>query len=134
MTENNDRTTASSLKKGFYIVAGSLFLVLGAIGIIVPVLPTTPFLLLSAACYYKGSEKLHRWMLNNKWFGSYIKNYKEGKGMLLRTKAFVIVLLWVTIVYSAFFAVNLLLIQIVLFAVAFTVTLHILMIPTMSVK
>jgi len=131
MTKERDATTSSKLKKGFYIVAGTIFLGLGAIGILIPILPTTPFLLLSAACYYKGSERLHRWMLNNRWFGSYIKNYKEGKGISLRNKAFIIALLWSTIIYSAIFVVNILIIQMALLIIAFAVSLHILMISTM---
>lgn len=131
MTKERDATTSSKLKKGFHIVAGTIFLGLGAIGIFIPILPTTPFLLLSAACYYKGSERLHRWMLNNRWFGSYIKNYKEGKGISLRNKAFIIALLWSTIIYSTIFVVNILIIQMALLIIAFAVSLHILMIPTM---
>ncbi|MCK4477791.1 YbaN family protein [Candidatus Bathyarchaeota archaeon] len=132
MTKERDATTSSKLKKGFYIVAGTIFLGLGAIGIFIPILPTTPFLLLSAACYYKGSERLHRWMLNNRWFGSYIKNYKEGKGISLRNKAFIIALLWSTIIYSIIFVVNILIIQMALLIIAFSVSLHILKIPTMT--
>jgi len=131
MTKERDATTSSKLKKGFYIVAGTIFLGLGAIGIFIPILPTTPFLLLSAACYYKGSERLHRWMLNNRWFGSYIKNYKEGEGISLRNKAFIIALLWSTIIYSIIFVVNILIIQMALLIIAFAVSLHILMISTM---
>lgn len=125
-----DRMTSGKLKRVFFIVAGSVFLGLGVIGILIPVLPTTPFLLLSAACYYKGSERLHRWMLNNRWFGSYIRNYREGRGIPLRTKAFIIALLWITITYSAVCVVSILVAQIALFIAAVAVTIHVLMLPT----
>jgi uncharacterized membrane protein YbaN (DUF454 family) len=120
----------SSLRKGIFVVAGTISLGLGALGVFLPVLPTTPFLLLSAAFYYKGSERMHRWLLNNKLFGNYIKNYKEGRGMALKAKAITLCLLWTTICYSAFFIVNMTALQIVLFVIAGGVSIHILTIPT----
>jgi len=120
----------SNLKKLIFILAGTISLGLGALGIFFPILPTTPFLLLSAACYYKGSERMHRWLLNNKLFGSYIRNYKEGKGISLTGKIFTLLLLWITIGYSAFFILNNYIIQIVLLSVAIVVTVHIITLPT----
>lgn len=124
------RSESSKLKKSLYVTAGSFFLALGCIGTILPILPTTPFLLLSAACYYKSSERMHRWILNNRWFGNYIRNYKEGKGLSLRAKVFTLALLWLFISYSAFFIVNMFFIQAVLFLIAFGVSLHIATLPT----
>ncbi|MCW4010492.1 MAG: YbaN family protein [Candidatus Bathyarchaeota archaeon] len=121
---------ASRIKRAVFTVLGTIFLGLGAIGIVLPLLPTTPFLLASAACYLNGSERMHRWLLNNKLFGSYIKNYREGKGMSARAKIFTLTLLWVTILYSAFFVVNSWAIQAVLVAVCLGVTTHLLRIPT----
>jgi hypothetical protein len=103
---------------------------LGAAGVFLPILPTTPFLLLSAACYYKGSERMHRWLLNNKLFGSYIRNYNEGKGISQTGKIFTLFLLWITIGYSALFMVSSYVVQIVLFAVAIVVTVHVVTLPT----
>jgi hypothetical protein len=111
-------------------VAGTISLAIGAIGIVLPILPTTPFLLLSAACYCRSSDRLYHWLLNNKWFGEYIKNYREGRGIPLKTKIFALTLLWVTIFYSAFFAVNILEVQLILLAVAIAVSAHILRLPT----
>lgn len=102
----------------------------GCVGIVLPIVPTTPFLLLAAACYYKGSERMHRWMLNNRWFGNYIRNYKEGKGLSLKAKGFTLALLWIVITYSALVVVNMLLVQVVLFVIAVGVSLHIIMLPT----
>jgi hypothetical protein len=120
----------SSFRKGIFVVAGTISLGLGALGVFLPVLPTTPFLLLSAAFYYKGSERMHRWLLNNKLFGNYIKNYKEGRGIALKAKAITLCLLWATICYSAFFIVNMIALQIVLFVIAGGVSIHILTLPT----
>ena len=119
-----------SFRKGIFVVAGTISLGLGALGVFLPVLPTTPFLLLSAAFYYKGSERMHRWLLNNKLFGNYIKNYKEGRGIALKAKAIALCLLWTTICYSAFFIVNMIALQIVLFVIAGGVSIHILTLPT----
>ncbi len=126
-------SSSGKLKKGLFVVAGTISLGLGAIGVFVPLLPTTPLLLLSAACYFKGSRRMHHWILNNRWFGSYIKNYKEGRGIPLATKGFIVALLWVTITYSAFL-VDVFIVRIVLFAVAVAVTAHILTLPTPNQK
>ena len=117
------------LKRGFFIAAGTISLGVGAIGIFVPLLPTTPLLLLSAACYLRGSKRMHHWMLNNKWFGAYISNYKAGRGIPLRTKVLIVALLWIVIGYSAYL-VNLFLVQIALVAVAIVVSIHIVTLPT----
>ncbi|MCW4017250.1 MAG: YbaN family protein [Candidatus Bathyarchaeota archaeon] len=118
------------LKRAVFSVLGTVFLGLGTVGIVLPILPTTPFLLAAAACYLRGSERMHHWLLNNKLFGGYIRNYREGKGMSARGKIFTLTLLWVTIMYSAFFVVNLWIIQGVLVAVCIGVTVHLLRIPT----
>lgn len=119
-----------NFKKGIFVVAGTISLGLGALGVFLPVLPTTPFLLLSAALYYKGSERMHRWLLNNKLFGNYIKNYKDGRGIALKAKAITLFLLWTTVCYSVFFIVNMIALQIVLLAIAGGVSIHILTLPT----
>ena len=68
------------------ITTGTFFVGLGIIGIFLPLLPTTPFLLLAAACYARSSKRFYNWLLNNKWFGNYIKNYRERKGIPLQIK------------------------------------------------
>lgn len=120
----------SSFRKGLFVVAGTIFLALGGLGVFLPILPTTPFLLLSAAFYYKGSERMHRWLLSNKWFGSYIKNYKEGKGISPKGKIFTLLLLWITIGFSALFLVSVLAIQLILLATAAAVSIHVAALPT----
>jgi uncharacterized protein len=113
--------------------AGTISLVLGAIGIVLPILPTTPFLLLSAACYLRSSERMHKWLLGNRWFGEYIRNYQAGKGIPLKTKIVALAFLWVAIVYSAFFFLNEILIgQAALMAIAFAVSIHLIRLPTLK--
>jgi uncharacterized membrane protein YbaN (DUF454 family) len=120
-----------------WFIAGTICVVLGAIGIVLPILPTTPFLLAAAACYYKSSERMHRWLLNNKWFGEYIRNYQEGRGLTIKTKITALTVLWITIGFSTVFMLNRLLpeqlvlpMQLIMIAVAIAVSTHILRLPT----
>jgi len=120
------------LTRTLLIVAGSVFVVVAIVGIFIPLLPTTPFLLLAAACYARGSQRFYDWLLNNRWFGRYIRDYREGRGIALRVKALTLLLLWVTIGFSAAFAVHSLPVRIVLGVIAVGVTAHILLIPNAS--
>ena len=70
------------------IVLGSIFVAIGAIGVLVPGLPTTPFMILAAACYIRSSNKLYNWLIKNKLFVKHIKNIREGKGIPIRVKIF----------------------------------------------
>jgi uncharacterized membrane protein YbaN (DUF454 family) len=101
---------------------------------VVPLLPTTPFLLLATACYCRSSSRLYNWLLNNRWFGTYIKNYREGKGIPLKTKIVALTVLWSGILYSIFFIVNTFVVQLVLLVIAIAVSLHILKVPTFKKK
>ena len=118
------------LKKRLLFTAGTLFTALGIIGIFVPILPTTPFLLLAAACYLRSSQRFYNWLLNNRFFGAYIKNYMQGKGMPLRVKVFTVTLLWTTIALSMCLATQILAVRIILALVAIGVTTHIILIKT----
>lgn len=123
---------STRLLKAILIGAGTFFLGLGIVGIFLPLLPTTPFLLLAAACYARSSKKFYNWLINHKWFGSYIKNYREGKGIPMKVKISAIFLLWVTILFSVFFVVSILWVRIVLIVIASGVTIHILTIKTFT--
>ena len=90
----------SSVSKYFLIIAGGLSLILGVIGIIVPLLPTTPFILLSAACFAKSSPKFHQWLLNHAWFGPLINNYQNGQGIPQKLKIRIIIFIWITLSIS----------------------------------
>lgn len=114
-----------TVKKRLLILAGTICVGIGIIGIFVPILPTTPFLLLAAFCYTRSSNRLHRWLLNNRLFGAYVKNYIEGRGMPLRLKVFTILLLWITIGLTVTLSVQHTAIRAVLILIALGVTLHI---------
>lgn len=115
------------------IFCGFISLALGIIGILLPILPTTPFLLLSAYCFSRSSEKFHFWLLNNKVFGKYIKNYQEGKGLPLRVKITAITFLWISIMFSIIVFLNNQYIRILLIFIAFCVTFHLLKIKTLKI-
>jgi uncharacterized protein len=86
------------------LAAGCAFVVLATIGVVVPVLPTTPFLLLAAACFFRSSGRMHRWLLGNRLFGEYLRRYRDGEGMSVSAKVTTLVLLWATLAASLFWA------------------------------
>ena len=118
------------LKRGLLVSAGTVFTATGIIGIFVPILPTTPFLLLAAACYLRSSQRFYNWLLGNRFFGAYVRNYLQGRGMPRKVKIATIFLLWLTISCSIIFAVQALVIRAVLLVIAIGVTVHIILIKT----
>jgi tRNA (uracil-5-)-methyltransferase TRM9 len=112
-------------RKHLLIVAGTVSTATGILGIFVPILPTTPFLLLAAVCYSRSSERFYRWLLNNRFLGAYIRSYVKHEGMPIKTKLFTISLLWITIGLTIWLGVESLIIRILLVMVASGVTLHI---------
>ena len=81
------------------ILIGSVSFALGVLGIFLPMLPTTPFLLLSAAAWLKASPSLYEWLLNHKVFGEYIRNFREHRAIPLRVKIISVSMVWLTIGY-----------------------------------
>ncbi len=103
---------------------------LGLVGIFVPVMPTTIFLLLAAFFFTRGSNRALQWLLNNRWLGPYIRNYREKRGMAVRDKVITLALLWISIGFSIIFLVENNWVRLVLLAIASGVTLHLLTIKT----
>lgn len=118
--------------KTVYITLGFISLGFGIFGIFIPILPTTPFLLLTAYLFAKSSPRFYNWLINNSIFGSYIRNYKEHNGMLLIHKILVIVLLWSVIITTIIYGVEEFWIRLTLAIVAIAITTHILMIKTLK--
>jgi uncharacterized membrane protein YbaN (DUF454 family) len=114
------------------IIAGTFFAGAGILGIFIPVLPTTPFLLLAAACYARSSQRFYDWLLNNRWFGNYIRNYLQGKGVPLKVKVLTLALLWITIGCSVAFAVQLFIVRLILMLIAIGVSIHVLSLRTLK--
>lgn len=75
-------------------IVGMCALLLGILGIFLPLLPTTPFLLMASACFARGSPRLHGWLLSNKRFGPYLRDFEDGKGIPRKAKVVAVGMLW----------------------------------------
>ena len=113
------------MKKNLLVIVGSISLLLGIIGIILPLMPTTPFLLLSLACYVNSSEKSYKFILNNKYLAPYVKDYVSGKGIPKKTKIRAILLIWITIGLSVIFVLNEIKLRLLLLSIASIVSIYI---------
>ena len=122
--------TKRSLSKKLLLLAGTLCVGLGLLGMLVPILPTTPFLLLAAFCYMRSSHRFYTWLITNRWFGAYIRNYRAGLGIPLAQKLLTLALLWLSIGYAAGFVVEPWWGKLILVAIAAGVTTHLLSIKT----
>jgi uncharacterized membrane protein YbaN (DUF454 family) len=118
------------MKKHLWVIGGTVCVGLGILGIFLPVLPTTPFLLLAAYCYAHGSDHFYNWLLNCSWFGGYIRNYREGRGIPLWQKLLALALLWLTIGFAIGFVVSTWWLKVLLLVVAVGVTVHLSKIKT----
>jgi uncharacterized membrane protein YbaN (DUF454 family) len=110
-------------------IVGSLALILAILGLFLPLLPTTPFLLLASACYARGSKRMQKWLHNNRLFGEYIRNYEEGKGIPLKAKVIAVLLLWTSLVLSGYHVQSTVL-KAVLLAVGVAVTAYLIRLRT----
>lgn len=121
-----------TLRKWFLMTIGVLSVALGTVGIVVPLLPTTPLLLLAAACFVRSSDRLYAWLIGHRLFGSYIQNYREHRAVTWQTKVFTLALLWIAIGYSAVAVVNSLVLRAILLVIALAVSVHVLSLNTLS--
>ena len=95
-----NRVESVTPRKALFIVLGTIFVVIGVIGAFVPLLPTTPFLLLASACYARGSDRLHSWLMNHRFMGPYLRNIKEQRAMPMAAKVTTVTVLWISIAFS----------------------------------
>jgi uncharacterized membrane protein YbaN (DUF454 family) len=118
------------MRKNLWIIGGTVCVGLGILGIFLPVLPTTPFLLLAAFCYGRGSILFYHWLVNRTRLGDYIRSYQEGRGIPLKQKMLTIALLWLTIVFSIGFVATTWWAKALLVVVVVSVTIHLSKIKT----
>ncbi len=107
------------------IILGTISLVLGIIGAFLPLLPTTPFLLLTAFLYYRSSPVCYEWLLRQPYLGKYIRNFRENKVIPIRAKILSLSLMWGSMLYCIFCVVETILLKILLLIIAIGVTWHI---------
>lgn len=120
---------SSRLMRALLIVCGTLCVALGTLGIFLPLLPTTVFLLLAAACYARSSERFYRRLIESRWLGAYIRNHREGRGMRRRDKIVTLVMLWAGIGATAIWSVDALWLRLLLAGIAIAVTAHVARLP-----
>jgi uncharacterized membrane protein YbaN (DUF454 family) len=88
-----------------YLSAGFVFLGIGVLGVVLPVLPTTPFVLLAAACFARSSDRFHQWLLDHRYFGPLVREWRQYRSIPYRTKVFAIVMMAATLTVSIVFFV-----------------------------
>ena len=113
-------------------ILGSVSLALGIMGVFLPVLPTTPFLLLSAALYMRSSQRLYDWLMSHKHLGAYIRNFREHKALPMRVKVVSVTMVWATLLYCAVFVAQEWWMSLLFIAIALGVTIHILSYRTLK--
>lgn len=121
----------NKVKKGILLLLGGLTLIAGVVGIILPLLPTTPFLLLSAACFLRSSKRAHRFLMTNRLLGPYLYQYRVTKKIPKKAKYRAIILLWLSILLSSYLSGKLF-VFLFLFGIALAVTIHLISIRTMN--
>tara|TARA_B100000945_G_scaffold45851_1_gene31605 strand:+ start:14341 stop:14790 length:450 start_codon:yes stop_codon:yes gene_type:complete len=95
----------SLLSRIVWFSFGFLSMVIGIIGIVIPGLPTTPLMILAAACFAKSSQKFYDWIINNRLFGEHVKNYREGKGIPKKSKPVILSTLWFFVLFAVLIAI-----------------------------
>lgn len=113
-------------------VLGTLSLLLGILGIFLPILPTTPFLLLAAALYFRSSPRLYEWLLGHPHLGAYIRNFREHNAIPLRVKIVSVSLVWITLLYCAVFVAQAWWFRLFFVALAVGISIHILHYKTLK--
>ncbi len=119
------------IRKSLLIVAGCLLLVLAAVGIVLPILPTTPLLLLASYCFLRSSERLYHWLFNHPVLGRYIRNYLLYKAVDKRSKIFALIILWSGLLLSIIL-IKKSFVSVVLALIGLGVTRHIISLRTMT--
>ncbi|MFN2442967.1 MAG: YbaN family protein [Thermoanaerobaculia bacterium] len=120
--------------RALYVVLGLLCVGLGVLGMVLPLVPTTPLLLLAAFFFARSSDRFYGWLLANRWFGRTIRDYRDGRGLTLRDKVVTIAVLWLTVGPSVVFLLPVWWGRALMLAIATGVTIHLWRLPTAPVE
>ncbi len=112
------------------LVCGFFFVFMAILGAILPIVPTTPFLLVSAACFYRSSARFYHWIMSNRYFGRYLQDYKAGRGIPTRIKVLALSFTWISTLVSVFFFIPWIWLKVFVLAISAAITVHLLMIRT----
>lgn len=113
------------MRKTIYLSVGFLCVGLGAVGTVVPLMPTTPFLLISVWCFVRSDGRYKEWLLGNKILGPYIRGYFSGEGLSKRAKIRTLILMWTMMTLSGVFFTSLWWVRLLLALIGTGVTIHI---------
>lgn len=113
-------------------ILGLISLGLGILGAFLPVLPTTPLLLLAAALFLRGNRRLYDWLMNHPKLGPYITNFMKHKAIPLRVKIVAVSMLWITLLYCAIWVAGHWAFRLFFILIAIGVTIHILSYKTLK--
>jgi len=111
--------------KALLVICGTVCVALGVIGIFLPLMPTTVFLLMAAACYARSSDRFYQKLVNHRFLGVYIRNSREGRGMRRRDKAITLALLWISMGATMIWTAKGMWLRLLLTAIAIGVTVHV---------
>lgn len=120
----------TNTKRIVYILLGTICLIIGAIGIVVPLLPTTPLWLLTCWFYFRGSRRLYNRVMNNHYFGYYVKGFLVDKAIPLHSKIISVSIMWVSCIGTVLFLTFPIWAKVILILITSGVTIHILLYPT----
>ena len=145
MNQNNEpdvnpdsETTKASIRqpvvKAIVLAVGWISVALGFLGIFLPVLPTTPFLLLAAACFIRTSPRFYHWLISHPHMGKYVIYYLDGKGIPFKAKVYTLTLMWITLITTAFILVPKTTLQIILPITGTAVSIYILRLPNLEIR
>ncbi len=129
-----EKIVNNPLYLGFLMTVGWLSVALGTLGIFLPVLPTTPFLLLAAGCFVRSSPKFYQWLVQHPRLGGYIMHYLSGEGLPKRAKIITILMIWFSIGLSTWLVIPIFWGKIGMLSIAVGVSIYIVRLPTLELK
>jgi uncharacterized membrane protein YbaN (DUF454 family) len=127
---NNPSIIKNPVIRTVVLIFGWFFVLLALLGAILPLIPTTPFLVAAAAAFYRSSDKFYHWIMTNRLFGHYLQDYKAGRGIPVRVKITALSFSWLSTIISIIFFIPWLWLKILVFAITSAITVHVLMMKT----